>query len=60
MVAACIDYGPCDLGRPAAGAREAVRWTYLAYLAVLKDHDGGVVQVELVFDPMDRKACGFK
>ena len=54
-------YG-CDLGRPATDAREAVQWTYLAYLAVLKDHDGaaislgGAVQLLNSVDPQRLKA----
>lgn len=32
-------YG-CDLTRPAASAREAIQWTYLAYLAAAKESDG--------------------
>ena len=29
-------YG-CDLSRPAGNAREAVQWTYLGYLAAVKE-----------------------
>ena len=32
-------YG-CDLTRPAANAREAVQWTYLGYLAAVKEKNG--------------------
>lgn len=32
-------YG-CDLTRPAANAREAVQWTYLGYLAAVKEQNG--------------------
>lgn len=33
------EYG-CDLARPAENAREAVQWTYLAYLAAIKQVNG--------------------
>jgi len=37
-------YG-CDLRRPAASAREAVQWTYLAYLAAAKESDGAAMSM---------------
>ena len=37
-------YG-CDLRRPAADAREAVQWTYLAYLAAAKESDGAAMSM---------------
>lgn len=37
-------YG-CDIGRPAANAREAVQWTYLAYLAAVKEQNGAAMSI---------------
>ena len=37
-------YG-CDVGRPAANAREAVQWTYLAYLAAVKEQNGAAMSI---------------
>lgn len=34
-----------DLRRPAASAREAVQWTYLAYLAAAKESDGAAMSM---------------
>ena len=34
-----------DLGRPAATVREAVQWTYLAYLAAVKSQDGAAMSI---------------
>ncbi|KXS13119.1 pyruvate formate lyase [Gonapodya prolifera JEL478] len=42
-----------DLGRPAKDAREAVQWTYFAYLASVKDQDGAAMsfgRVDAFFD----------
>ena len=30
----------CDIARPAETAREAVQWTYLAYLGAIKEANG--------------------
>lgn len=35
-------YG-ADLGRPAATGREAIQWTYLAYLAAVKEQNGAAM-----------------
>ncbi|EEH53763.1 uncharacterized protein MICPUCDRAFT_44800 [Micromonas pusilla CCMP1545] len=37
-------YG-ADVSRPASNAREAVRWTYLAFLAACKENDGAAISL---------------
>jgi formate C-acetyltransferase len=37
-------YG-CDLARPADTAREAVQWTYLAYLGAIKEANGAAMSI---------------
>jgi formate C-acetyltransferase len=37
-------YG-CDLKKPAQTARQAVQWTYLAYLAAVKESDGAAMSI---------------
>ncbi|MFS4415280.1 formate C-acetyltransferase [Maribacter sp. 2307ULW6-5] len=34
-----------DLARPAANAQEAVQWTYMAYLAAVKEQDGAAMSL---------------
>lgn len=34
-----------DLGRPAENAQEAVQWTYMAYLAAVKEQDGAAMSL---------------
>jgi formate C-acetyltransferase len=34
-----------DISRPARTAREAIQWTYFAYLAALKEHDGAAMSL---------------
>ena len=34
-----------ELNRPAANAREAVQWTYMAYLAAVKSQDGAAMSI---------------
>ncbi len=34
-----------DLGRPAENAKEAVQWTYMAYLAAVKEQDGAAMSL---------------
>jgi formate C-acetyltransferase len=45
-------YG-CDLGRPAENAREAVQWTYLAYLAAVKEQNGAAMSIGRVSTFLD-------
>ncbi len=35
----------CDVSRPAANAQEAVQWTYLAYLAAIKEANGAAMSI---------------
>jgi formate C-acetyltransferase len=35
----------CDISRPAADAREAVQWTYLAYLGAVKEANGAAMSI---------------
>ncbi len=47
-----VTYG-FDIGRPAENAREAIQWTYLAYLAAVKSQDGAAMsfgRVDSFFD----------
>lgn len=37
-------YG-CDISRPAKNAREAIQWTYFAYLAAIKQQDGAAMSL---------------
>ncbi len=37
-------YG-CDISRPAANAREAIQWTYFAYLAAIKEQNGAAMSL---------------
>lgn len=37
-------YG-CDLARPAANVQEAIQWTYLSYLAAVKDQNGAAMSL---------------
>jgi formate C-acetyltransferase len=37
-------YG-CDISRPAESAQEAVQWTYLAYLAAIKEANGAAMSI---------------
>eukprot|EP00667_Euglena_gracilis_P000549 EG_transcript_549 len=42
LKAMALRYGH-DIGGPARGLREAVQWTYFAYLAAVKDQDGAAM-----------------
>ena len=37
-------YG-CDISQPAADAREAIQWTYFAYLAAIKEQNGAAMSL---------------
>src|SRR6185369_9944556 len=43
----------CDLARPAASAREAVQWTYLAYLGAIKEANGAAMSIGRVSTFLD-------
>jgi len=45
-------YG-CDISRPAANAREAVQWTYLAYLGAIKEANGAAMSVGRISSFLD-------
>jgi formate C-acetyltransferase len=45
-------YG-CDLKRPAANAREAIQWTYLGYLAAVKEQNGAAMSLGRVSTFLD-------
>ena len=42
-----------DLGRPAETAKEAIQWTYLAYLAAVKDQNGAAMSLGRVSTFLD-------
>jgi formate C-acetyltransferase len=42
-----------DLSRPAENAREAIQWTYLAYLAAVKEQDGAAMSLGSVSNFFD-------
>ena len=51
-----IDMGSAyglDLSRPAQNAREAVQWTYMAYLAAVKEQDGAAMSLGNVSSFLD-------
>jgi formate C-acetyltransferase len=43
----------CDITRPAADAREAVQWTYLAYLGAIKEANGAAMSVGRISSFLD-------
>jgi formate C-acetyltransferase len=45
-------YG-CDLSKPAASAREAVQWTYLAYLGAIKEANGAAMSIGRISSFLD-------
>ena len=44
MKAMAASYG-LDISRPAENAREAIQWTYLGYLAAIKDQNGAAMSI---------------
>src|SRR3954447_18986828 len=52
LVQMAAGYG-FDVGRPAADAREAVQWTYLAYLAAVKEANGAAMSLGRVSTFLD-------
>ncbi|HYD32036.1 MAG TPA: formate C-acetyltransferase [Azospirillaceae bacterium] len=52
LVAMARSYG-FDITRPAATAREAVQWTYLAYLAAVKEANGAAMSLGRVSSFLD-------
>ncbi len=42
-----------DLSRPAENAQEAIQWTYMAYLAAVKDQDGAAMSLGSVSSFLD-------
>ncbi|MFL6796596.1 MAG: formate C-acetyltransferase [Xanthobacteraceae bacterium] len=45
-------YG-CDIARPANDAREAVQWTYLAYLGAIKEANGAAMSIGRISNFLD-------
>jgi formate C-acetyltransferase len=45
-------YG-CDITRPAANAREAVQWTYFAYLGAIKEANGAAMSIGRISSFLD-------
>jgi formate C-acetyltransferase len=43
----------CDISRPAANAREAVQWTYLAYLGAIKEANGAAMSIGRISSFLD-------
>ena len=52
MIVMGNSYG-CDLSRPAGNAQEAVQWTYLAYLAGIKEQNGAAMSIGRVSSFLD-------
>ncbi|THD69150.1 formate C-acetyltransferase [Robertkochia marina] len=46
-------YYGLDLGRPAENAKEAVQWTYMGYLAAVKEQDGAAMSLGNVSSFLD-------
>lgn len=44
MKSMAASYG-FDISRPAESAQEAIQWTYFAYLAAIKEHDGAAMSL---------------
>jgi formate C-acetyltransferase len=43
----------CDISRPAADARDAVQWTYLAYLGAIKEANGAAMSIGRISSFLD-------
>ncbi|MFY9956029.1 formate C-acetyltransferase [Bradyrhizobium sp.] len=43
----------CDISRPAANAREAAQWTYLAYLGAIKEANGAAMSIGRISSFLD-------
>ena len=43
----------CDISRPAVNAREAVQWTYLAYLGAIKEANGAAMSIGRISSFLD-------
>jgi formate C-acetyltransferase len=43
----------CDIARPAKDAREAVQWTYLAYLGAIKEANGAAMSIGRISSFLD-------
>jgi formate C-acetyltransferase len=43
----------CDIARPATDAREAVQWTYLAYLGAIKEANGAAMSIGRISSFLD-------
>jgi formate C-acetyltransferase len=43
----------CDISQPAATAREAVQWTYLAYLGAIKEANGAAMSIGRISSFLD-------
>ena len=43
----------CDISRPAADAREAVQWTYFAYLGAIKEANGAAMSIGRISSFLD-------
>ncbi len=47
-----LNYG-CDISRPANTAKEAIQWTYFAYLGAIKEQDGAAMSLGRVSTFLD-------